>query len=227
MAGELATLAQANARAQPERRVGREMRRIIVFVLAVSLCFLWSGSIQAEREIESLLKLGHRLELSDAQRSQMEDLVRSVRKDRIRRQADLHVAEIELEELLNKEKVDLSKVRGKLKEMESLRTDLKFAGIKAWQDGLKLLNEEQWKRLRGLEPRDRREWFAPERMERWREEMARKHAELMEKMRVFGEELKERQREMEERIRVSRDTLERLKEDLRKELEERKRKEMK
>lgn len=90
------------------------------------------------------------LELSDAQRTDIEKFRLEYRKKTVVMQADIEVAAIELKELLTTvDVVDLDAVREKIDDIAALKADLKFYRIKMLEE-LKRdkLNKEQRKKLR-------------------------------------------------------------------------------
>ena len=62
------------------------------------------------------------LALSEAQEKQLRDILYQVIKTSTKQRADVRVAEIELQQLLDADPVEMGKIEGKLKEIEALRT---------------------------------------------------------------------------------------------------------
>jgi len=77
-----------------------------------------------------LMSLG----LDDKQKEAMQVIHMNMRKDEIRRRADIGVAEIELKEILMKDPVDLNAAEAKLKQIEALKTGLTFGHIKTHEE---------------------------------------------------------------------------------------------
>lgn len=111
---------------------------------------------RAERPLITLM-LRHRdeLGLSPEQVQGLERLRADFQREAIRRGADLRVAEMELETLLDADSADLGQVEAKLREIERLRADLRLARVRAIEQGKARLTPEQRAKLRTLpnEPR--------------------------------------------------------------------------
>ena len=71
-------------------------------------------------------------------------------KEAIKRTAEIDVAELELKELLEQEKVDLINVEASTKKVALLRADLRLARIKTIESGKALLTPEQQRKLERL-----------------------------------------------------------------------------
>jgi len=111
------------------------------------------------REIESgeerpliafILRNREKLDLSAAQVKNLEQLRNDFQKESIRKDADLRVAEMDLNGLLVAEKVDMAKVEAKVREIERLRSDLRIARIRTIQKGKEVLTADQRKKLQEL-----------------------------------------------------------------------------
>jgi Spy/CpxP family protein refolding chaperone len=87
------------------------------------------------------------LGLSDEQVKQLTQIFSQAMKTRIKQGADLRIAELELEELLEAEPVDMGQVESKLKAIEGLRTTLRLTLIKAHEQAKGLLTPEQRQKL--------------------------------------------------------------------------------
>ena len=98
------------------------------------------GMMRADRRIwMALSDLG----LDEKQKETIKDLRTAARKDAIRKVADIKVARIELREILDKDPVDMGAVEAKLKQMESLKTDLHMSHIKTIEGIKATLTPEQ------------------------------------------------------------------------------------
>jgi Spy/CpxP family protein refolding chaperone len=98
------------------------------------------------------LMLRHREELglSREQVQSLERLRADFQRDAIRREADIRIAESELETLLAAEAVDLEQVEAKLRAIAQLGADLRLSRIRAIEQGKGLLTQEQLAKLRAL-----------------------------------------------------------------------------
>jgi len=88
------------------------------------------------------------LGLSDKQIDSLKAIRTRVEKDTIKKRADLQLARVDLRELLHKDQVDMKAVEASLKKVESVRTDLKLAHIKAREEIKAILTPEQRKKLK-------------------------------------------------------------------------------
>ena len=96
--------------------------------------------------------LNHRddLALSPEQVRNLERLRNDFEREAVKREADSRVAEMDLSALLEADSVDLTKTEAKVREIERLRADLRFARIRAIAQGKELLSQEQREKLRNM-----------------------------------------------------------------------------
>ena len=103
------------------------------------------------------IALGHRAELglSPQQVEALERLRADFSREAVKRDADLRVAEMDLETLRRADPVDLARVEAKVREIERARADLRVARIRTIEQGKAQLTAEQREKLRMLaaEPR--------------------------------------------------------------------------
>ena len=112
---------------------------------------LTSGRTRGERPLISMmLRNREKLGLSDDQVRRMEQLRTAYEKESIRRDADIRIAEMDLDALLNAPSVDMAKAEAKVREIEKLRGDLRLARIRAIEKGKELLTQDQRKKLREM-----------------------------------------------------------------------------
>ncbi len=90
------------------------------------------------------------LNLSDAQKTSIKKIRDAALTDMIRKKSDLQVAMFELHNLLDNDPVNMAAVESKLKQVEGLRTSMRFAGIKAIEDMKAQLTPDQRKKLNGM-----------------------------------------------------------------------------
>jgi hypothetical protein len=114
--------------------------------------YFGSGTAKKEERplIAFMLRNREKLGLSAAQVKSLEQLRNDFQKESIRKDADLRVAEMDLNGLLGAEKVDMAKVETKVREIERLRTDLRLARIRTIEKGKDLLTADQRKKLHEL-----------------------------------------------------------------------------
>ena len=90
------------------------------------------------------------LGLDDKQQEAAKAIHYKVKKESIRKHADQEIAEIELKELLSHDPVDIKAAEAKLRQIESLRTDLHLAHIKAREEIKTILTPDQKKKFRSM-----------------------------------------------------------------------------
>ncbi len=114
--------------------------------------YFGSGTMKSEERplIAFILRNREKLDLSATQVKSLEQLRNDFQKESIRRDADLRVAEMDLNGLLVADKVDMAKVEAKVREIERLRSDLRIARIRTIQKGKEVLTADQRKRLQEL-----------------------------------------------------------------------------
>ena len=112
----------------------------------------FGGTTAQEQQpvISLLLRNREKLGLSDDQVKKLEQLRSDFEKETIRNEADIRVAEIDLNNLLQSQSADLAKIEAKIRETERLRADLRIARIRAIEKGKALLTAEQRKKLQEL-----------------------------------------------------------------------------
>lgn len=95
------------------------------------------------------------LGLDEKQKATIKEIKSGITKELIKRRADMHVAGIELKDLLDKEPVDLKAVEVKLKQIEALKTEMHLSLIKVLEEVKSKLTPEQkkkWQEKREMEP---------------------------------------------------------------------------
>lgn len=109
------------------------------------------GGGPEERPLITLM-LQHRddLKLTAEQVRALEGLRGDFQREAIRREADIRVAELDLQGLLRAEPVDLARVEAKVREIAQLRADLRLARIKVVEQGKAQLTPEQRTTLKTL-----------------------------------------------------------------------------
>jgi len=80
------------------------------------------GANAKDRAIQTLINHQDELSLTDEQVATLKSLGSSLAKATIRNNADLQIAEMDLDELLSKDEVKMSSVEFKLKQVQNLRT---------------------------------------------------------------------------------------------------------
>jgi len=108
-------------------------------------------SIATDRPLSFMLEYQDALELSPHQINDLKKLRSRFEREAIRREADIKVARMELDELLEADAVDLAKTEKKVRELERLRGDEKLSRIRVIETAKALLRPDQRKKLTVLE----------------------------------------------------------------------------
>ncbi len=98
--------------------------------------------------ITIMLEHSQELGLSPDQENRLRDLRTEFSKEWVRRNADIRVAEIELDSLLAQDKWDLAKIEPKVKQIASLQGDLRLARIKTLAAARDVLTPDQLQKLK-------------------------------------------------------------------------------
>ena len=97
-----------------------------------------------------LLKSADKLELTEQQVNDLKTLKADFQKFAVQKNADIKVAKIELNELIDAANPDFGKVKNKISQLGSLNQNLRFQFLTTVQNSRKLLTADQLKRLPGL-----------------------------------------------------------------------------
>jgi len=98
--------------------------------------------------ITIMLAHSQELGLSPEQEKKLRDLRTEFSKESVRRSADVRVAQIELDSLLEQEQWDLAKIEPKVKQIASLQADLRVARLKTLAAGRAVLTPQQLEMLK-------------------------------------------------------------------------------
>jgi Spy/CpxP family protein refolding chaperone len=99
---------------------------------------------------QHLLKKLMSLGLDEKQNEAIKGIVRTTQKETIKKRADLSVARIELQELLDEDPVNMTAVEPKVKQIESLETDIHLSRIKTLEAIKSKLTPDQRKKLKEM-----------------------------------------------------------------------------
>lgn len=112
--------------------------------------FDYSSPHEARPLISFMLSNQDKLQLSASQVQTLEKLRNDFRRQSIRLDADLKVAEMDLAQLLDADSADMTKVESKVREVEKLKGDLRLARLRAIEEGKRTLSPEQRTKLKEL-----------------------------------------------------------------------------
>jgi hypothetical protein len=108
------------------------------------------GSLGAREEgpsISKIIRNREKLDLSADQVKNLERLRKDFEKQSIRKEADIRVAKLDLQTLLDAQPVDMKNVEAQVREIEHLRADLQFARIRTAQKAKEQLSLAQRQKL--------------------------------------------------------------------------------
>ena len=91
-----------------------------------------------------------KLGLDDKQKDALKALRSKTMKDMIKKRADMQIAAIELQDLLDKDPVDMKAVETSVKKNQSIKTDMFLAHVKAREEMKSILTPEQQKQMKGM-----------------------------------------------------------------------------
>ena len=117
----------------------------------------WGSSHEAPL-ITIMLEHKQDLGLTLDQERKLRDLRTEFAKESERRTAEIRVAEIELDALLEQDKWDLAKIEPKVKQIATLQGDLRLARIKTLEAGRAVLTPQQLEKLKQIGHRMRPGW---------------------------------------------------------------------
>lgn len=132
--GSSLTFAQQKPRSETpkqETQLGRGMSLIVPGLMEVGV------------ETNFFLQLADQLQLTEKQRSALEEIAYEAQKDVVQRRADLDVADAELQRLLTRDNINLDAVRAKVKESEAIIADVKIHKIEAVLKAINTLTHDQ------------------------------------------------------------------------------------
>jgi Spy/CpxP family protein refolding chaperone len=95
-----------------------------------------------------MLERSQDLGLSADQQKKLRDLRTAFAKESTRKGAEIRVAEIDLDALLEQDRWDLAKIEAQVKQIAALQGDLRLARIKTIESGRALLTPEQLEKLK-------------------------------------------------------------------------------
>ena len=98
--------------------------------------------------ITMMLEHIQELDLSVDQQKKLRDLRTAFAKESTRKGAEIRVAEIDLDALLEQDRWDLSKIEAQVKQIATLQGELRLARIKTIESGRGLLTPEQLEKLK-------------------------------------------------------------------------------
>ena len=90
------------------------------------------------------------LNLDEQQKVLMGEIKSRMKKETIRKTADMRIVQVELKDLLIQDPVDMKAVEAKVKQLETMRAEMQLSHIKAVEECKTKLTPEQRKKLREM-----------------------------------------------------------------------------
>lgn len=94
------------------------------------------------------------LDLSQEQQDKINEILTLHRKDMIKKNADLEIAMVEMQNLMREDDLDMGAIKERLQEIANLEAEMKYSQIKAWADAKSVLTDEQKEALKKI-PKDK------------------------------------------------------------------------
>lgn len=128
------------------------MRKIVYALLTVSLVLIGTLTLQAQpaaprqkQEQATREKIGAKLNLTDAQKKQLDEMRTSMKRNAVQLRCKIQLARIDLRELLKADEPNEAVIEKKLNEIGQLQTEQKMLRINHWLNVKKMLTPEQRK----------------------------------------------------------------------------------
>ncbi|MBI5101697.1 MAG: Spy/CpxP family protein refolding chaperone [Nitrospirae bacterium] len=110
-------------------------------------CGMDGKMMDSEHHMAKIMK---GLNLDEQQKAFMNEIKSRMKKETIRRTADMRIVQIELKELLMKDQVDMTAVEAKVRQLETMKTEMHLSHIQAMEDCKAKLTPEQRKKFREM-----------------------------------------------------------------------------
>lgn len=111
--------------------------------LGRGMSIMTADLMQIAAQSDLFLQFTEKIGLTENQLKKLQELYLTFQKYSVTRQADLDVADAELQRLVTNDSVDLNAVRAKVKEIEAIQTDLTMKKIETVLDSIKTLTHDQ------------------------------------------------------------------------------------
>ncbi len=90
------------------------------------------------------------LGLDEKQKEAIKEIGNRAMKEMIKKKADVHIARIELKELLDEDSVNMKAVEAKLKQIETAKTEMRLSFIRTMEEAKSKLTAEQKKKFKEM-----------------------------------------------------------------------------
>jgi Spy/CpxP family protein refolding chaperone len=95
--------------------------------------------------------LAEKIGLSEEQKTKLDDIITNHRKDMIRKNADISLAEIDLNKLMSQDNPDMNLVKENILKIATMKADTEFTKFKAMIDAKNVLTKEQQEKFKQLQ----------------------------------------------------------------------------
>ena len=102
-----------------------------------------------------VLKAKEAVALTDDQEARLRTIATTFKKDRVKKTAEIDLAEIDAHKLLHNKQVSGDDIDTAVRKMYAFKADLRIASIKAFQEAKTVLTPEQQKKLKELHEKER------------------------------------------------------------------------
>jgi Spy/CpxP family protein refolding chaperone len=96
--------------------------------------------------MQMMLKLG----LDQKQKEAVHEMIDKTAKELIKKRSDLLISKIDLEDILQRDPIDISAAETKMRQMEAMKTDMFLTHLKALEEIKSMLTPEQRDKLKGM-----------------------------------------------------------------------------
>lgn len=111
--------------------------------LGRGMSIMTADLMQIAAQSDLFLQFTEKINLTESQVKKLEELYLDFQKYSIRRQSDLDVADAELRRLVTNDSVDLNAVRAKVREIETIQSELTMKKIETVLESIKTLTHDQ------------------------------------------------------------------------------------
>lgn len=138
LGGGAQSFAQQQRRDEPVR---------VEIQLGRGMSLITPGLMEVGAQTNLFLLIADRINLTEAQRKTLEEVLFEFQRYNVQREADYDVADAELKRLLTRDRVDMNAVRVKVKEIEAIRADVDIKKIESLLKAINTLTHDQHLRV--------------------------------------------------------------------------------
>ena len=143
----LAALTAAPALGQQSSRGGARREQV---ELGRGMSLVTPNLFEVAVRTNMFLDLGDRVQMTDGQTKQLEEILYDFQQYSVGKQADYDVADAELTRLVTRDTVNLDAVRAKVREIEALNSDVNIKKFESLLKAVRVLTHEQHMKIIAL-----------------------------------------------------------------------------